>query len=55
MSKNNSDKIYDVAIVGSGPGGSSAAFYLSKLGRSVVILDKEKLPRRKICGDAISQ
>ncbi len=55
MSKSNSDKIYDVAIVGSGPGGSSAAFYLSKLGRSVIILDKEKLPRRKICGDAISQ
>ncbi len=55
MSKSNSDKIYDVAIVGSGPGGSSAAFYLSKLGRRVVILEKEKLPRRKICGDAISQ
>ncbi|MHA1346559.1 MAG: geranylgeranyl reductase family protein [Candidatus Heimdallarchaeaceae archaeon] len=55
MSKSNSDKIYDVVIVGSGPGGSSAAFYLSKLGRSVVILEKEKLPRRKICGDAISQ
>ncbi|MBY9001276.1 MAG: NAD(P)/FAD-dependent oxidoreductase [Candidatus Heimdallarchaeota archaeon] len=55
MSKVNSDKIYDAAIVGSGPGGSSTAFYLSKLGRSVVILEKEKLPRRKICGDAISQ
>ncbi len=55
MSKSNSDKIYDVAVVGSGPGGTSAAFYLSKLERSVVILDKEKLPRRKICGDAISQ
>ncbi|MHA1829213.1 MAG: NAD(P)/FAD-dependent oxidoreductase [Candidatus Heimdallarchaeaceae archaeon] len=46
---------YDVCVIGAGPGGSSAAYYLSKQGKKVVLLEKEKFPRRKICGDAISQ
>ncbi len=49
------EKIFDVCIIGAGPGGSSTAFYLAKQGKNVVLLDKEKFPRRKICGDAISQ
>jgi geranylgeranyl reductase family protein len=53
-SKHNKD-IFDVCIVGAGPGGSSTAFYLAKQGKNVILLDKEKFPRRKICGDAISQ
>jgi flavin-dependent dehydrogenase len=36
---------YDVAIIGGGPGGSSAATYLSQLGYSVVLFEKEKFPR----------
>ena len=44
--------IFDVCIIGSGPGGSSAAFYLAKQGRRVIVLDKEKFPRRKFCGEA---
>ncbi len=56
---NNTNKdnkeIFDVCIVGAGPGGSSTAFYLAKQGKNIVLLDKEKFPRRKICGDAISQ
>lgn len=36
---------YDVAIIGGGPGGSSAGIYLSKLGYRTVILEKEKFPR----------
>lgn len=36
---------FDVAIIGGGPGGSSAATYISKLGYSVVVLEKEKFPR----------
>jgi geranylgeranyl reductase family protein len=44
----------DVLIVGAGPAGSSAALFLAKNGISSVIIDKEKFPRDKICGDAIS-
>lgn len=41
-----------VVIVGAGPGGSTAAFYLAKMGIDVLLLDKETFPREKICGDA---
>ncbi|WGH77059.1 FAD-dependent oxidoreductase [Tenacibaculum tangerinum] len=41
---------YDVAIVGSGPSGASAAFYLAQNGISTVIIEKETLPRYKTCG-----
>lgn len=36
---------FEVAIIGGGPGGSSAATYLSKLGYEVVLFEKEKFPR----------
>jgi FADH2-dependent halogenase len=36
---------YDVAVVGGGPGGSSAATALTRLGRSVVLLERERFPR----------
>jgi flavin-dependent dehydrogenase len=36
---------YDVAIIGGGPGGSSSATYLARMGYSVVVLEKEKFPR----------
>lgn len=37
--------IYDVAIIGGGPGGSSTAIYLRQLGYRVVVFEKEKFPR----------
>ncbi len=44
--------IYDVIIVGGGPAGSIAAMYLKKAGKQVLIVDKARFPRDKICGDA---
>lgn len=41
-----------VVVVGAGPGGSSAAFYLAKKGLDVILVDKETFPREKVCGDA---
>ncbi|ANW96375.1 geranylgeranyl reductase [Wenyingzhuangia fucanilytica] len=43
-------KNYQVAVVGSGPSGASAAFHLAKAGIKTVILEKEVLPRYKVCG-----
>src|ERR1043166_4858636 len=37
--------IYDVAIVGGGPAGSTAATLLAKAGRKVIVLEREKFPR----------
>ena len=45
---------YDVIVVGAGPGGAAAAYFLSKNGANVLLLDKAKFPRDKTCGDALS-
>ena len=43
---------YDAIIVGGGPAGSIAAMYLKKAGKTVLLVDKARFPRDKICGDA---
>ena len=45
---------FDVAIIGAGPAGSSAAISLARQGYSVALLDKEQFPREKLCGDFIN-
>lgn len=44
----------DVAVIGAGPAGSSAAIALARLGYSVALLDKKQFPREKLCGDFIN-
>jgi flavin-dependent dehydrogenase len=36
---------YDVAIIGGGPAGSTAAILLAKSGRKVIVLERDKFPR----------
>src|SRR6478672_6206546 len=45
---------YDAIIVGGGPAGATAAFFLGQAGARVLVLEKEKLPRYKTCGGAVS-
>src|SRR6478672_4547933 len=40
-----SGDIYDVAIIGGGPGGSTAAALLARAGRRVIVLERDKFPR----------
>ena len=42
--------IYDVAIIGSGPSGASAALHSAQKGLKTIIIEKEVLPRYKTCG-----
>jgi menaquinone-9 beta-reductase len=44
----------DVIVVGAGPAGSAAAFYLASAGYDVIMVDKQKFPRDKVCGDFVS-
>lgn len=44
---------YDAVIVGAGPSGSTAAWFMKKGGAKVALLDKETFPRDKYCGDAV--
>jgi len=44
----------DVAIIGAGPAGSSAAIELARAGRRVVLIDKARFPRSKVCGGCLS-
>src|SRR5579862_8467564 len=39
------ESLYDVAIIGGGPAGSTAATVLARLGRKVSVIEKEKFPR----------
>jgi geranylgeranyl reductase family protein len=45
---------YDAIVVGLGPAGSSAAYEIARGGGRVLALDRERFPRYKVCGGAIS-
>jgi menaquinone-9 beta-reductase len=44
----------DVIVVGAGPGGSTAAYYLARHGIDVLMLEKSDFPREKVCGDGLT-
>src|ERR1700749_3860203 len=44
----------DVIVVGAGPGGSSAAYWLANAGLDVLLLEKSTFPREKVCGDGLT-
>lgn len=43
-----------VIVVGAGPAGSTAAWFLAKSGVDVLLVDKSRFPRDKACGDSIT-
>jgi geranylgeranyl reductase family protein len=45
---------FDVAIVGGGPAGSSCAAFCALAGFRTVVLEREKFPREKVCGDCLN-
>lgn len=45
---------YDAIIVGGGPAGSSAAIHLARRGCRVLLLERQRVPREKLCGEFIA-
>jgi geranylgeranyl reductase family protein len=44
----------EVLVVGGGPGGAAAAYWLAREGRRVLLVEKGRYPRPKTCGDGLT-
>ena len=44
----------EVLVVGGGPAGAAAGFWLAKLGHDVIVIERKKFPREKTCGDGLT-
>jgi geranylgeranyl reductase family protein len=53
MHERTSDR-YDVLVIGAGPAGAAAAFWLAERGRRVLVVEKKRFPREKTCGDGLT-
>jgi flavin-dependent dehydrogenase len=47
-------QLFDVAIIGGGPAGSSCGAFCAMAGLQSLVLDREKFPREKVCGDCLN-
>jgi geranylgeranyl reductase family protein len=45
---------HDVVVIGGGPAGSAAGFWLAKAGHDVCVLERKAFPRDKTCGDGLT-
>lgn len=45
---------YDLAVIGGGPAGASAAITAARYGARVLLLEKGTYPRQKVCGEFVS-
>jgi flavin-dependent dehydrogenase len=46
--------IFNLAIIGGGPGGCAAAITAARKGARVLLLERARFPRQKVCGEFVS-
>ncbi len=47
-------QMFDVAIIGAGPAGSSCAAFCAMAGLETLVLERGRFPREKVCGDCLN-
>ena len=52
--RNASCEKFDAVIIGAGPAGSAAAILLAHAGWSVALVERQRFPRRKVCGECLA-
>jgi len=45
---------FDAVVIGAGPAGSSAAIWLARAGWRVALVEKQRFPRLKVCGECLA-
>ena len=45
---------HDVLVIGGGPAGAAAGYWLAEAGHDVLIVEKKRFPREKTCGDGLT-
>src|SRR6516165_2905198 len=45
---------YDLIVAGAGPAGSACAITAARSGVRVLLLEKDRFPRHKVCGEFVS-
>ena len=48
------DRVLDVLVIGGGPAGCSAGYWLAEAGFDVAVVEKKAYPRAKTCGDGLT-
>lgn len=48
------EKVWDVIVIGGGPGGASAARHCARLGFETLVLEKYRFPRPKVCAGGVT-
>jgi menaquinone-9 beta-reductase len=47
-------EVWDALVVGGGPSGAAAAYWLAEAGHRVLVVEKKRFPREKTCGDGLT-
>ena len=45
---------YDLIVIGAGPGGCATAITAASSGAKVLLLERGRFPRHKVCGEFVS-
>ena len=53
-SPNSPARETDVLVIGGGPAGAAAGYWLARAGHRVTIVEKKSFPREKTCGDGLT-